>query len=113
MRSPHETFEFYAGDTWPMLFACHNVDGTPMVLDNTADILWKLDDRLKETRLLTLTRSSGVIIVSVDEGICLVTVTPEQSAMLGPGRYFDELSVTKAGQFTMSEGMVLVKRRLP
>lgn len=114
MAEAHPTWHFEIGDTWAMMFACQNTDGTPMVIDPAVQLIWRLADRFKETTLFALARDTGgITIANVDLGQIIVTLAPEQSSILTPGRYFDELTAIKGGTFTMAEGMIIAKQKLP
>lgn len=85
-----------------------------MIIDPAVELFWRLADKFKQTTLFTLDRGTGgITIANANLGHIIVTLAPEQSSMLTPGRYFDELTAIKGGTFTMAEGMIIAKQKLP
>lgn len=84
-----------------------------MPLTNDVQIIWKLANSLKTTDVITLTRGDGISVTDINGGVCLVLISADRSATLIPGRFYDELTIIKGGTFTMAEGAIVAKKKLP
>jgi|SRR5882672_6472413 len=113
MTTVHDPQDFNVGDTWELEFTCHDSLGNILALADAA-IEWKLDDTTGEINILTKTVENGGVVLNVQDGsdgVCLVTVLPEESEDIEPGFYQDQLRVVLPGGFvsTQTKGRIDVK----
>jgi hypothetical protein len=97
----HAPQQFYSGDTWEIHASCSDGDGNLIDLEFAA-LTWRLADQAGAV-LLTLTVGDGIALVEstsgdLVKGVCLITVTPTQSAEIEPGFYSDSLVVETGGK---------------
>jgi hypothetical protein len=91
----HPSQGFKVGDTWEIQGNLYYADGTPFDLGVGCSILWVMQDSngaLFPSSPLSL--NAGITILDPLNGICLVTLTPTQSAAIPVGSYTDQLQAT-------------------
>jgi hypothetical protein len=104
----HDPLQFYVGDQWQIVFACHKSDGT--VLDLTgATAEWRLDD-FDGVNILTKTTADALAILPpATDGLCALTLDGDaDTAAILPGYYRDQLRVVTGDgvRTTQSSGRI-------
>lgn len=91
----HPPLQFYAGDTWEIVWSCLDVNGQPLDLTG-ASIVWKLDT-LQGQNILTQDLTSSISILQPSTGgQCMLTLPSVVSGQIPPAYYQDQLRVTTA-----------------
>lgn len=90
----HDPLQFYCGDTWEIVFDCHDGDGSPLDLTNV-EIEWKLDT-YEGVNVKTKTLADGAlsILAPAADGRCALMLSAAESESIRPGFYRDQLRVT-------------------
>lgn len=111
----HRPEWFQQGDTWQLQGNLHYADGTPFNLGPGCSITWGLQNPTTGVVVFELSLNAGISVVDAAGGVCLITVTPAQSAgiaaMQNPTPYTDQLQATDPSGLvsTQWQGPVEVK----
>lgn len=96
----HPPLQFYAGDTWELVWNCNDVDGNPLDLTNALSIEWKLDTLPVRQNVRTDELGGNISVIQpATGGQCVLTLPPTVTTTITPGYYFDQLRVTTATGF--------------
>lgn len=114
----HDPFSFTLGDTWEIQLSCHDADGAALDL-SSAEIEWRLDNvdangSPFETVALK-TAGAGISVIDAINGLCLVTLEPEETIALPAGYYLDQWRVVTADgrKSTQARGRIDAVAPLP
>jgi hypothetical protein len=89
----HRPQDFKVGDTWEIQGNLAYADGTPFDLGPGCNLQWAIQNSAGAITL-ELELGNGITILDPVNGICLITVTPTQSAAIPVGSYTDQLQAT-------------------
>lgn len=96
MSTPHPAHSFKPGATWEIRGPLSYANGLPFDLSSGCAIAWAIQSQDNiGTNVLELTLAGGgITVLDAAGGVCLITVTPSQSAAIPVGNYFDQLRAT-------------------
>lgn len=93
----------YNSDTWEIQGNLSYADGTPFNLAAGCAIKWGIEPAAGGSRNLELTLGSGITVLDAANGVCLITVTPVQSAAIPVGSYLDQLQATDPSGYVSTQ----------
>ena len=102
MAALHPFFACYVGDTAEISGTLLYADGTPFNLASGAVVQWTLENAAG-AKVLELSLNAGITVADETSGTILITMTPEQTAALPPGRYADQLRATDPNGFVSTQ----------
>lgn len=102
-QNVHGAEWFFAKDTWQITGILTYADGSPFNLGAGCALQWKMQDSTGAPVGPALTLGSGITVVDPVNGICLITVTPTQSAAIVPGNYVDQLQAADPAGFVSTQ----------
>ena len=82
------------GDTWEIEGVLAYADGSPFNLGPGCDIRWAVQDAAGNTVILESLGAGGIAVLDAAAGTCLITVAPQDSALVATGNYVDQLRAT-------------------
>ena len=95
MSTPHPAHRFKPGATWEIQGNLAYANGLPFNLASGCFIEWAIQAQAgPDVNVLTLTLGNGIAVLDALNGVCLITVTPAQSALVPVGKYLDQLRAT-------------------
>jgi len=104
MTEQHPDFLQYSGSTWEFDAALHDADGNPLDL-TAAQIAWRLYDVRGAVKIELTLAGGGIVLVNALGGLCKITATAEQTKVLAPGAYRDEVVVTMPSGFVTTQAV--------
>lgn len=113
MATVHDPLSYIAGDTWTIEGTLLDDGGMP--LTTISEITWALDTVDGRKNLLTLSLGTGITVSDPAKAEIWIEITPEQSALIPPGHFYDWLQVklSSGKVFTEWTGIIMVTAQPP